>query len=130
MLKFKEWEYNNITLHESLAQNLAGIVMYKMKYRKVKFDHVANEALFASSIENFFQMLLEIPEIKEHKYLIKNNKIIKEKIIRIMYKYAHKVKNDLNRMGHVRLTETSIIETLKNNMIDIQSEINRVLASK
>jgi hypothetical protein len=127
ILNFKQW--GNI-LSESMAQTLTDRVMYKLKFRKVKFDHVGNEAIFAKSVENFFHILLESPDISKYKDLIKNDKDIKEKFVDIIYKCVHKTKDSINRMGQVKPNESNVLDLLKSNMFEFKEDIDDLFKSK
>lgn len=119
---FEQWNKNfeqNSPIHESAAQYLANRVMYKFKFRKLKFDHVANEHIFAKSIENFFDILFKTPEMKKFKNLCKKDNSIREEIANIVYSYAHRSKSELNSMGKIKPEENDIIEYLKSSFQEI-----------
>jgi hypothetical protein len=130
---FDKWSKNlqeSQNLYESVEQHLANSVMYKFKFRKLKFDHVANEAIFAKSIENFFHILLKTPEMQRFKNLLKKNNKLRQEIADIVYTYAHRSKSELNSMGKIKPEELDIIEYLKTSFQEIFQKLQSHSKSK
>lgn len=119
---FEQWSKrakHDIPINESAAQHLANRVMYKFKFRKLKFDHIANEHIFAKSLENFFDILFKTPEMKKFKNLFKEDNSAREEIANIVYTFAHRAKSELNSMGKIKPEENDIIEYLKGSFQQI-----------
>ena len=120
-------EYSKQNINEGLSELMTRDVMVGFKGSGSSFDHLANEALFAKSIENLINTILNSQDLKPHKKLISKNSELRREITAIFSKIAKIVKRELDSSGQVKPNEQDVLYSFKPNIKSIEQEILNIL---